>query len=183
MKLSFFMHNLGKYSLWIICLLVSLNSLLAEGSKDFRDYPGYRLFFNAEQRQQLKVYAAEGETINIGTSHVGISGGFISVFRPDGSLHYIFNGSDGLGIINNDVEEMAGPTGGGTINGPGYIPATAEVGAGQGGIWTIQFLYPDYSQDAFTNIMNNAAWNRDDQPIGQRAVSYTHLTLPTILLV
>ena len=177
MKLSFFMHNLGKYLLWIICLLVSSNSLLAEGSKDFRDYPGYRLFFNAEQRQQLKVYAAEGETINIGTSHVGISGGFISVFRPDGSLHYIFNGSDGLGIINNDVEEMAGPTGGGTINGPGYIPATAEVGAGQGGIWTIQFLYPDYSQDAFTNLMNNAAWSRNDQPIGQRVVLAWDITV------
>ncbi len=177
MKFPFFMHNLGRYSLWIICLLGSLNSLMAEGSKDFRDYPGYRLFFNAEQRQQLKVYVAEGETINLGASHVGISGGFISVFRPDGTMHYIFNGSDGLGIINNDVEEMAGPTGGGTTNGNGYIPATVEVGAGQSGVWTIRFEYTNYSQNPFTNIMNNATWNRNDQPVNQRVVLAWDITV------
>ncbi len=161
----------------MICLLVSINNLQAEGSKDFRDYPGYRLFFNAEQRQQLKVYVAEGETINLGASHVGLSGGFISVFRPDGTLHYIFNGSDGLGIINNNVEEMAGPTGGGTTNGSGYVPATVEVGTGQSGVWTIRYEYTDYTQEAFTNIMNNAVWDRNDQPVNQRVVLAWDITV------
>jgi len=137
MKRQFSLFNWVKWSLLVALLIGSLSKVQAEGSKDFRDYSGYRLFFNAEQSQQLKVYAAEGETINIGTSHIGISGGFISVYRPDGTLFYVFNGSDEIGFINNDVEELAGPTGGGTTNGTGYIPATVDVGAGGSGVWTL----------------------------------------------
>ncbi len=171
------MNTLSKYSLWLIFLLASWTNLQAEGSKDFRDYPGYRLFFNAEQQQQLKVYVAAGETINLGTSHLGISGGFISVYRPDGTLHYVFNGTDGVGFINNDVEEMGGPTGGGMLNGSGYEPAVVNVGAGQGGIWTVRLEYPTYSRDEFTNLLNDAPWNRFDQPVGQRVVLAWDITV------
>ncbi|MEM1119461.1 MAG: hypothetical protein AAGJ18_03385, partial [Bacteroidota bacterium] len=166
-----------KYGLWLLFLLASCLHLQAEGSKDFVDYPGYRLFYNAEQRQQLKVYAAEGETINLGTSHLGISGGFISIYRPDGSLHYVYNGSEGVGLINNHLEERAGPTGGGTTNGSGYIPATVDVGTGQAGIWTVRFEYPTYSRDEFTNLLNNAPWDRFDQPVDQRVVLAWDITV------
>ncbi|MEM6317523.1 MAG: gliding motility-associated C-terminal domain-containing protein [Bacteroidota bacterium] len=165
-----------RYILLVSCLLSSLLAY-SEGSKDFRDYPGYRLFFNAEQRQQLKVYAAEGETINLGASHVGISGGFMAVYRPDGTLHFVFNGSDGLGTINNSVEEMAGPTGGGTVNGNGYIPATINVGTGQAGIWTVRLEYPTYSQMPFENLLNDAPWNRNDQSVEQRVVLAWDITV------
>jgi len=161
----------------MVLLIGSLSNVQAEGSKDFRDYPGYRLFFNAEQRQQLKVYAAAGETINLGTSHIGISGGFITVYRPDGALHYVFNGADEVGFINNDVEELAGPTGGGTTNGRGYVPAIVNVAAGQSGIWTVKFEYPTYSQDAFENLLNDAPWNRFDQPVDQRVVLAWDITV------
>lgn len=177
MKKQFLLFNWLKWSLWLALLIGSLSQLQAEGSKDFRDYPGYRLFFNAEQSQQLKVYAGEGETINLGTSHVGISGGFISVYRPDGQLHYVFNEADGVGFINNDIEELAGPTGGGTTNGTGYIPAIVNVTTGQSGIWTVKFEYPIYSQDAFENLMNDAPWNRFDQPVGQRVVLAWDITV------
>jgi len=161
----------------VTLLIGSFSNLQAEGSKDFREYPGYRLFFNAEQGQQLKVYAAVGETINLGASHVGISGGFITVYRPDGALHHVFNGSDGLGLINDHIEELAGPTGGGTTNGNGYIPAVVNVAMGDDGIWTVKFEYPTYSQDAFENLMNDAPWNRFDQPVDQRVVLAWDITV------
>lgn len=172
------MNTFFKYSLWLLFLLTSFTNILAEGSKDFRDYLGYRLFFNAEQRQQLKVYAAEGETINLGSSHLGISGGFISIYRPDGTLHFVYNGSEGgMGLINNDREELAGPTGGGTVDGNGYVPATVQVGEGQSGVWTVRFEYPTYSRDEFDNLLNNAPWNRFDQPVGQRVVLAWDITV------
>ncbi|MFK7982012.1 MAG: hypothetical protein AB8G86_18680, partial [Saprospiraceae bacterium] len=177
MKRQFLLFNLIKWGLVAALLIGSLGKIQAEGSKDFRDYPGYRLFFNAEQSQQLKVYVAEGETINIGTSHIGISSGFISVYRPDGTLFYVFNGSDGVGFINNDVEELAGPTGGGTTNGTGYIPAIVNVSNGESGIWTVKFEYPTYSTASFDNLMNNASWNRFDQPVDQRVVLAWDITV------
>jgi len=118
------------------------NSLQAEGSKDFWDYPGTRLFYNAEQNQQLKVFARQGEFINIGASHVGITGGFINVFSPDGTLVMTFNGDDGKAIINNDTEELNGPTGGGTTNGIGYNPGVVPVTMNSEGVWTIQLGFP-----------------------------------------
>ena len=178
MKSLFIFGKFNKFCLLLFCLIGYLPNVQAEGSKDFREYPGHRLFFNAEQRQQLKVFAAEGEILNLGTSHLGISGGFMTVYRPDGTLHGIINGSDGLGIINNDIEELAGPTGGGTINGAGYIPATVVVGTGQTGVWTVKFEYTGYTQDAFVNILNSAAWSRTaDQPPGQRVVLAWDITV------
>ena len=177
MKLQNLQFYLIQWCLWATLLFGNLSNLHAEGSKDFRDYPGYRLFFNAEQGQQLKVYAAAGETINLGTSHIGISGGFITVYRPDGTLYHVFNDLDGVGLINNDVEELAGPTGGGITNRNGYIPAVVNVAAGQSGIWTVKFEYPTYSQETFTNLMNNAPWNRFDQPVEQRVVLAWDITV------
>ena len=78
-------------ALSVALLFMFGTNLMAEGSKDFVGYPGYRLFFWAEKQQQIKVYANAGEFINVGSSHVGVSGGFIRVFRPDGTLHSTYD--------------------------------------------------------------------------------------------
>jgi gliding motility-associated-like protein len=159
---------------WLLCLGVLPGSLLAEGSKDFVNYPGYRMFLDTRDAQQLKVFANEGDVINFGSSHVGILGGFIKIYRPDGTLEATYDNtgtSTGLGIIYNNVQELAGPTGGGTSMGPGYIPGTVSVGAGQAGIWTLVFDYPSYVNAGYPNILNNAPWTRAaDQPNSRRVV-------------
>ncbi len=170
MQLKFYFPNISKLLLVVAACLVGATVIKAEGSKDFWDYPGYRLFFNAEQQQQLKVYARAGEFINVGASHVGITGGFIVVYRPDGSVAARFDGSDGTAIIHNDVEELAGPTGG-SSSGTGYIPGVVPVSSETEGVWTIQLGFPDYTRGAFDNIMNGTSWDRaTHQPLVQRSV-------------
>lgn len=134
---------------------------LGRGLKGFCYFPGYRMFLDTRGPQQLKVYANAGDSINVGSSHVGIQGGFIKVYRPDGTLAATFDNtgaSTGLGIINNNTQELAGSTGGGSTNGTGYIPGVVRVPAGQSGIWTVVFDYPNYVNTTFTNILNNAPW-------------------------
>jgi gliding motility-associated-like protein len=171
-----------KYLFGLISLLLMLQSTtFAEGSKDFTQFPGYRLFLWAEQAQQFKVYAKQGEYINVGSSHVGIAGGFIKVYRPDGTLHATFDNTGanvGKAIINDDIEERNGPTGGGIRLGPGYIPGTVPVLAGQNGIWTVTFEYPTYQGSSFINIMNGASWTRiANQPTNQRVVLAWDITV------
>jgi len=165
---------------WILKVSVVVTAFLfmfgsniqAEGSKDFLNNDGFRLFFWAEKEQQIKVYANSGEFINVGSSHVGIATGFIRVFRPDGTLHVTYDNSDGSGIavINNDVEELNGPTGGGSTAGAGYVPGVVAVGAGQEGIWTVTFEYGTYTGSAFPNLLNNAPWTRVANQPGNRRV-------------
>ena len=140
-----------------MAVLVLLGTTLwAEGSRDFVNYPGYRLFLDNRNQQQLKVYAAEGETINVGASHLGIADGFIKVYRPDGLLAVTFDGANGdTAIIYDHVQELAGP-----IGGAGYTPGTITVPAGQGGIWTVQIAFPVYEAASFQNLLNNAPWDR-----------------------
>lgn len=154
----------------ILCISV----LWAEGSKDLVADKGYRLFLNVQQKQQIKVYAQEGEYIQVGSSHVGVAGGFIRVYRPDGALHAVFNNAGattGQAIIYNRTQELAGPTGGGSLNGPGYVPGVVPVSSKEEGVWTILFEYPSYSTSAFQNVLNTANWLRVfDQPVNQRVV-------------
>ncbi|MFQ5448680.1 MAG: hypothetical protein ACE5FF_17265, partial [Saprospiraceae bacterium] len=167
--------------MWLLLFGILPGSLLAEGSKDFVNYPGYRMFLDTRDNQQLKVFAQEGETINFGASHVGIQGGFIKVYRPDGTLDTIYDNTGsttGLAIIYNNVQELAGPTGGGTMMGNGYVPGTVTVGPGQSGIWTLVFDYPSYVNAGFQNILNNAPWTRAaDQPNSRRVVLAWDITV------
>ena len=102
------------------------------------------------------------------------------IYRPDGSFAGIYQNlgaGAGLGIINNDVEELNGPTGGGTTNGSGYVPVVQEVGVGQSGVWTIVFgfpiTFPSSSSYAFTNLENNETWDRaTHQPTDWAVVSW-----------
>lgn len=157
-------------SLWAFALLFLFSSgnLGAEGSKDLTKYPGKRLFFWAEKEQQIKVFATEGEFINVGSSHLGISGGFIQVFRPDGTLHSRYDdSSSGTAVIMNDIQEQNGPVGAAQM---GYEPGIVGVGAGEAGIWTVTFEYPAYTGTAFTNLENDQPWTRADQPTNRRVV-------------
>ncbi len=163
-------------------MLLGIESpLLAEGSKDFVGYNGLRMFLDTRDPQQLKVYANAGETINVGSSHVGIEGGFIEVYDPNGVLVATFNDSGantGLGIINNNVEELEGPNGGGTTNGSGYEPGVITVPSDKTGIWTVIFDYPSYSNTSFANITNNAPWTRAaNQPNSRRVVLAWDITV------
>ena len=138
------------------------------------------MFLDTRDQQQLKVYANEGEYINVGASHVGLDSGFIVVINPMGDTVVIFNDANaGLAIINNNVQEMNGPIG--TANG-GYNPGVIQVGAGSAGVWTVIFDYPSYDDlpfpAGFMNILNNAPWTRAaNQPVIRRVVVAWDVTI------
>jgi len=110
------LHFVKKCALFLFPFLIGMAQLKAEGSVDFVNYPGYRLFYNADIDQQLKVYVEEGEYIQFGTSHLDIERGFMVVYRPDGSLYNVYDGKNNQGIIHDHIQELNGPDGGGTVN-------------------------------------------------------------------
>ncbi len=173
----------GLMILTVLFLFTFPLKVFAEGSVDLIKYPGYRMFLDTRDTQQFKVYAKSGEFINLGASHLGLSGGFIRVFRPNGSIAATFDNTGpntGKGIINNNIEELSGPTGGGTTNGTGYIPATIQVGAGEEGVWTVVFGFPSYVNASFINILNNLPWTRGfNQPSSPRVVLAWDVTVTT----
>ena len=109
--------SVARYPIFLFVFFLSFfhfpSDIFAEGSKDFVNYPGKRLFLDTRTNQQMKVYAAAGEFINLGSSHIAIQGGFIDVYRPDGTFHSRFEnaGLDNTGIIFNSTQEANGPTG------------------------------------------------------------------------
>ncbi|HFA48352.1 MAG TPA: hypothetical protein ENJ95_04955, partial [Bacteroidetes bacterium] len=175
-----YISNILFRAVLLIFLFGSALDLSAEGSKDLMKYDGYRMFLDTRDTQQMKVYANAGEFINIGSSHIGIQGGFITVYRPDGVMVATFNGNSGTneGIIYNRTQEENGPTGGGTTNGQGYVPRVIEVLPGQEGVWTVYFGYPTYSPADFTNIKNSDYWTRAlNQPNTPRVVLAWDITV------
>ena len=134
----------------------------AEGSADLvssggdRPYLEFRTDLNGgiPRRTVMKVYAAEGETIDLGSSAVGIGDGVINYRDPNNT-----SGSCGAdGLIANRAEEVAGP---GDGSGGTFIPCMVTVGAGQTGIWEIDFVSPDVNSG--TNpppISGTANWTQ-----------------------
>ncbi|MFK7983625.1 MAG: hypothetical protein AB8G86_26850, partial [Saprospiraceae bacterium] len=180
--MSLFKFCFGKeikyLSLLFYFLFLGVKCLNAEGSIDLIKYPGYRLFYNAGIDQQLKVYASAGEFLQLGTSHLGIEGGFMQVYRPDGSLHSTFDGSNNKGVIYNELQERNGPNGGGTVNGQGFIPNIIPVTAQEAGIWTIILDYPSHTFMLFDNLLNTAPWTREQhQPNNRRVVLAWDITV------
>ena len=170
------------FSLTRLCLLVWLffgthnAALFAEGSVDFRNYPGNRLWLDTRDSQEMKVFVRVGEFINLGASHVGLSGGFIRVFNPAGVLVAEFNDPNGPGIISNDVQELNGPTGGGSTNGAGYEPGVVPVT--EEGVWTVRFEYPTFQLLSFTNLLNSDPWTRAaNQPTFPRVILAWDITV------
>lgn len=164
-----------------LCFIIPLGFVMAEGSIDLIKYPGKRLFLNAQQAQQLKVFAKKGEYINFGSSHIGIAGGFVKIFKPDGSIYATYDNTGstaGLAIIYNSTQEKNGPTGGGTLNGQGYNPGIIAVPDTEEGVWTFVFGYPSYNQTVFKNLDNADPWTRAlDQPTNQRVVLSWDITV------
>lgn len=180
------LKNLRTGLIVLFALFFSQTLLQAEGSVDFRNYAGKRLFYWANEQQQIKVYAQAGEFINLGSSHIGVNSGFLLLYRPDGTLAGIYQDlglGAGLGIINNDVEELNGPTGGGSTNGSGYVPITQEVMAGEEGVWTVVLGFPTTlpitSLYAFTNLDNNEAWDRNTHQPDEWAIVAWDATVST----
>jgi len=164
-----------------LCFLIHSTLLLGEGSIDMIKYPGKRLFLNVEQEQQLKVFAKGGEFINFGSSHIGISGGFIKIYRPNGSLYTIYDNTGtttGQAIIYNNIQEKNGPTGGGSLNGQGYNPGIIPVLPDDEGVWTFVLGYPSYTKTVFKNLENNDPWTRNlNQPTNRRVVLSWDITI------
>lgn len=134
-----------------------LTSVYAEGSKDL--YPagaqGNRSFLYSNSYTGSSgstntswpfktlgthyVYAEIGEVIAVASSAQNLGNGRIRLTAPDGQ-QYITSASD-IGKILNRTEELAGPRyPGQAAGGNRYQPFTQTVGAGQAGIWKIEFL-------------------------------------------
>jgi gliding motility-associated-like protein len=161
----------------ITLILLSFQPSHAEGSADFLIWPGKRLFLSIDEKQQLKVFAKKGEFLNVGASHVAVSGGTISVYSPSGKLMQTFDGSDGkTAIIFDDKEEKAGPTGGGTKANGGFKPGV--IIAPEEGVYTVTFDFPGYELKVFKNLEMQDPWTRaKDQPTIMRAILAYDITV------
>ena len=135
---------------FIVCSIVSFflystMNLFAEGSKEIAANGGYRAFLFSSNTGSLsfpfpslgtmKVYVKAGETINVGSSTQGIGAGTINLRSPDGKI-YTSGASATIGLIANHSQELAGPL----PNTGGYAPYAIKAGAGQDGIWEIDFI-------------------------------------------
>jgi gliding motility-associated-like protein len=165
------------FTIILTLIVLSFQSAKAEGSADFLVWPGKRLFLSIDEKQQLKVFAKKGEFLNVGASHVDVSGGTISVFSPKGVKIKTFDGKDGsTAIIFDDIQEKNGPNGGGSANGLGYRPGVIPIT--EDGVYTVTFDFPGYELKKFKNLDMQAKWTRAiDQPTIMRAILAYDLTI------
>jgi uncharacterized repeat protein (TIGR01451 family) len=147
-----------------LCGLLTANvqRAIAEGTKELTSDPtGYRPWFNSPtggsnyqgivQKLIVNVYAQSGETINVGSSAIGLNGATIILKSPNGTT-YTASGSS-IGVINNRTQENAGPT----PNTNGYTPYTRTVAAAEAGVWQITFISPGTTS---STLLNSANWTR-----------------------
>ncbi|ACU63175.1 T9SS C-terminal target domain-containing protein [Chitinophaga pinensis] len=78
-------------------------------------------------------YVNAGETIGAASSAQGIGSGQLVFTAPDGTVYSSTVGSTTVGQISNRAAEIAGPW-------SGYTPFTRVAGAGQTGLWKVEFL-------------------------------------------
>jgi uncharacterized repeat protein (TIGR01451 family) len=153
-----------------------LPSAYAEGSRDLVNSGGSRPFLEFStgsnggilRRTTVKVYVNVGETIDLGSSAVGVGGGIINYRRADNTA-----GTCGAqGLIADRAQEVAGP---GNGSGGTFIPCPVSVAAGQGGIWEIDFVSPDINGAGVTTpILGTGNWT---QPAGVNYVSAWDVTV------
>ncbi|MEQ8995172.1 MAG: DUF11 domain-containing protein [Coleofasciculus sp. B1-GNL1-01] len=135
----------------------------AEGSADLIDNGGDRPYLEYRnddsagipRRTIIQVYVRAGETINLGSSAIGIGDGDIryTAPEPDGSTNTCSSSDPGTGLIPNLATEEAIGEG----NPPAsYTPCQVTVQGGQTGIWEIEFISP------------NEGSNENPAPIGAR---------------
>lgn len=137
---------------------------IAEGTRELTtDSTGYRAWYNSpvggnlyqgiNQRLIVNVYVQSGETINVGSSGIGLNGATIQLKAPNGTT-YTATGSGSVGVINNRTQENAGPL----PNAGGYTPYTRTVLAAETGVWQITFISP--GTGAGKTLQNSASWTR-----------------------
>ncbi|WP_188315889.1 gliding motility-associated C-terminal domain-containing protein [Chitinophaga agrisoli] len=134
------------YCITLLCLLAGFSSY-AEGSKDL--YPtgatGQRAWLMCTSMPGATtwpftalgthfVYANVGEKVQAASSGQNVGAGRIRLTAPDGTVYNSAN--DDVGKIPNRAGELAGPT----PNPGGYTPFSRTVGAGQAGIWKVEFI-------------------------------------------
>ena len=175
---------------WLIgslALLISLGwskAVHAEGSADLIENGGSRPFLeyrndilqgtSIRRQSIIKVYAQTGETINLASSAVGIGSGRIDFFRPDGTQGTC---PGGVGSIANVEQERAGPKL--TLNDPipnRYTPCQITVGPGQTGVWEINFVSPNPTNQA-NPTPRQALSNWSPQPNGVGYVAAWDVTV------
>ncbi|TWV95148.1 gliding motility-associated C-terminal domain-containing protein [Chitinophaga pinensis] len=78
-------------------------------------------------------YVKAGETIGAASSAQGIGTGQLILTAPDGTVYSSTIGSTTVGQIANRTAEKAGPW-------SGYTPFTRVAGAGQTGLWKVEFI-------------------------------------------
>ncbi|MEQ7801787.1 hypothetical protein ABDJ41_18475, partial [Pedobacter sp. ASV1-7] len=127
----------------------------AEGSKDL--YPatqtkGSRAFLYCNTNTQHiaswpfkttgthYVYAINGETIAVGSSAQGVSGGYIRITSPDGDVYTSTVGSKTAGHIVDREAELAGPYNGSGAVGKMFKPYNVSVD--ETGVWRVDFYAP-----------------------------------------
>jgi len=140
----------------LFTLFLVTKQVFAEGSKELASNGGNRAYllstaivnasFPFPTMGTMKVYVKPGETICVGSSAQGRVNGTINLRAPDGT-NYTSGGSLTVGLIANRDEEVAGPL----PNTGGYQPYTVTAGAGQQGIWEVDFVSPNNGAEAGAN--------------------------------
>lgn len=165
--------------IWLIAFVFLLNNspVYAEGSKELTANGGNRAYLYSSNLATAsfpfptlgttKVYVNVGETINVGSSAQGIGAGTINLRAPDGST-YTSGSSTTVGLIANRSQELAGPQ----PNTGGYTPFTKTVGAGQAGIWEIDFISPTNGAASGTNPIVIAASANWTQPFAEYVTAF-----------
>ncbi|TWV96310.1 hypothetical protein [Chitinophaga pinensis] len=148
----------------------------AEGSKELNQSGGYRAYLNSASAVSvnnlfpttgtMKVYVNVGERIYVGSSAQGIGSGTINLRAPNG-VTYTTGTSTTTGRINNRTQEVNGPNVGSLTT--GYVPAIITVGAGQAGVWEIDFVPPNAASATNpTAIVSTGNWT---QPTGTSMIA------------
>ncbi|MGA9377731.1 MAG: NEW3 domain-containing protein [Phormidium sp.] len=151
--------------LWLALFLGVFGSwsspAFAEGSKELTDDGGERPFLEYRngftagipRQNTIYVYAQSGETINLGSSAVGLNNGRIDYTAPNGTTA----NCGATGAIQNRNQEVAGPL----PNAGGYTPCTITVGIT--GVWKINFISPNLANTSDpTPIAANGNWRQNN---------------------
>jgi gliding motility-associated-like protein len=153
----------------VILFFLPVAGLYAEGSKELAASGGYRAYlfssstvantsFPFPTLGTVKVYVKPGESIYVGSSAQGIAGGTINLRAPDGN-NYTSGTDASTGNINSRAQEVAGPL----PNTGGFTPFIKTVGAGQEGVWEIDFVAENPGTVLNGNpptIPANASWTQ-----------------------
>ncbi|SFO47618.1 conserved repeat domain-containing protein/gliding motility-associated C-terminal domain-containing protein [Chitinophaga sp. YR627] len=103
-------------------------------------------------------YVNAGETIGAASSAQGIGSGQLVLTAPDGTVYSSTIGSTTVGQIANRTAEKAGPW-------SGYTPFTRVAGAGQTGLWKVEFLSTlpsnQITEGAGANWTADEAWTQN----------------------